>query len=82
MDPNFVAILRGHLKYLPADRGLAPDAVLRELGLDSMAAVTLMLDLEDEFGVTIPDSALTAETFRTPDSLYTALTAAMSSIPR
>jgi acyl carrier protein len=81
MDAEFIAILRDHLKYLPADAGLAPDASLRDLGLDSMAAVTLMLDLEDAFGVTIPDGALTAATFRTPESLWAALSAARSSLP-
>jgi acyl carrier protein len=82
MDPRFTAIVRSHLKYLSADQELAPGAALKGLGLDSMAAVTLMLDIEDEFGVTIPDSALTADTFRTPQNLWAAVTAAMTSIPR
>src|SRR5204863_4184868 len=44
VNEAFVAILRRHLRYLPPDEELAPDAPLRALGLDSMAAVALMLD--------------------------------------
>src|SRR5204863_6516932 len=49
MNEAFVAILRRHLRYLPPEDELTPDAPLRALGLDSMAAVALMLDLEDAF---------------------------------
>lgn len=70
MNDEFVAILRGHLKYLAADQALAPGDRLRDLGLDSMAAVTLMLDLEDAFHVSLDDDSLIAETFRTPATLW------------
>jgi acyl carrier protein len=76
MPEEFSAILRRHLRYLPPDKPLAPDAPLRDLGLDSMAAVTLMLDLEDEFGITLPDSELTRNTFATPAALWAAVDAA------
>ena len=37
---------------------LAPDADLfRELGVESTAALDLLLSLEEEFGVSIPDDA-------------------------
>ncbi len=70
MDQAFVTIVRRHLKYLAPDEELAPQASLKGLGLDSMAAVTLMFDIEDEFAVTLPDSHLTPETFATPASLW------------
>jgi acyl carrier protein len=38
---------------------------LGDLGLDSMAAVNLLLDLEQAFDVQIPDDLLSAETFET-----------------
>jgi acyl carrier protein len=77
MPEEFSAILRRHLRYLQPGEPLAPDAPLRDLGLDSMAAVTLMLDLEDEFGVTLPDSELTRHTFGTPGALWAAFEAAV-----
>lgn len=76
MPEQFSAILRRHLRYAQPGEPLAPDAPLRDLGLDSMAAVTLMLDLEDEFGVTFPDSELTRRTFATPAALWAAISAA------
>lgn len=75
IDPTFINIIRQHLKYLAPEAALDPDAELRSLGLDSMAAVNLMLDLEDEFEVLLPDSHLIAEAFRTTRSLWSAFSA-------
>jgi acyl carrier protein len=70
---TFDAILRKRLKYLDAGAALPDDAPLQELGLDSMQAVELLLDLEDELGIVLPDDAMTAETFATPGSLKAAV---------
>lgn len=79
-DPAFEVILRRRLGYLSADEALLPDASLKDLGLDSMQAVELVFDLEDELGVVLPDEAMTAQTFATAASLWTALTAARGQI--
>jgi acyl carrier protein len=75
-DRAFEAVLRRHLKFLPAGAPLPDEAALPELGLDSMQAVELLFDLEDEIGVTLPDGAMVAETFATVASLRRAVTAA------
>jgi acyl carrier protein len=75
LDPTFEAVLRSRLAYLADDAELAPDASLRELGLDSMQAVELVFDLEDELEIQLPDEAMTAATFATAASLWTALAA-------
>jgi acyl carrier protein len=72
-DATFEAILRKRLKHLDAEAALPDDAALQELGLDSMQAVELLLDLEDELGIVLPDDAMTAETFATPGSLKAAV---------
>jgi acyl carrier protein len=72
-DAAFGAILRRHLKYLDGDAEIPVQAPLRDLGLDSMQAVELLFDLEDELGVVLPDSAMTAETFATAESLWAAI---------
>jgi acyl carrier protein len=59
------AVLRPHLRFLEGNAPLVPDQPLGELGLDSMAAVNLLLDLEQAFDVQIPDDLLSAETFET-----------------
>ena len=75
-DATFEAILRKRLKFLEPEAALPDDAALQELGLDSMQAVELLLDLEDELGIVLPDEAMTAETFATPGSLKAAVAAA------
>jgi acyl carrier protein len=79
-DATFDVILRKRLKHLDADAALPDDAPLQELGLDSMQAVELLLDLEDELGIVLPDDAMTAETFATPGSLKAAVAAAASDV--
>jgi len=63
------AVLRPHLRFLDPGATIAPDEPLGDLGLDSMAAINLLLDLETTFGVQIPDDLLSAETFETLASL-------------
>jgi acyl carrier protein len=66
------------LRYLPPSGGLPADAPLRELGLDSMEAAILVLDLEKELGMTLPDSSLTAETFASLANLWMEVGKSMS----
>ena len=63
------AVLRRHLRFLEPAAPLPPGEPLGRLGLDSMAAINLLLDLETTFGVQIPDDLLSAETFETFASL-------------
>jgi acyl carrier protein len=70
LDPAFVQILRGHLKYLEPGQALDPDRPLRDLGLDSMQAVELLFDVEDHFDRALDDDDLTEETFATARSLW------------
>ncbi len=79
LDPSFLAILRRHLSLVGPAEELTLDAPLRELGLDSMAAVRLVVDLETELGVMLPETSLTAETFADAASLWHAVAAAMRS---
>jgi len=63
------AIVRPHLRFLPPGAPLSADASLGEAGLDSMASIDLLLQLEDEFGIEIPDEALDENTFASLDRL-------------
>jgi acyl carrier protein len=80
LDPAFEGALRRRLTYLPADEELPSDASLKSLGLDSMQAVELIFDLEDELGVALPDEAMTAQTFATAASLWAAVDAARQQV--
>ncbi len=62
-------ILRPRLRLLPAGTPLDFNEKLAKLGLDSMAAIDLLMDLETEVGAQIPDELLTADTFATAQNL-------------
>ena len=57
------AVVRPHLKFLDDSEPLSPDQNLGEAGLDSMASIDLLLDIEDTFGISIPDDLLTEDSF-------------------
>ncbi|EYT81902.1 MULTISPECIES: phosphopantetheine-binding protein [unclassified Streptomyces] len=62
------------LTYLTCDAaGLRPEERLRALGLNSMRAVDLVLDLEDRFDFAFPDDRFTDENFATEASLWAAV---------
>jgi acyl carrier protein len=52
---------------LPA--GLAPDAMLVDAGLTSMDMVNLMLSVEAEFDLAIPQGEITPENFQSVETL-------------
>lgn len=57
---------------VPTDT-LADDADLYAAGLSAMAIVRLMLTIEDEFDIEIPDRMLTRQVFSSIDSLAAAI---------
>jgi acyl carrier protein len=66
--PRFRRCLIAHLTAPPGGE-IDLDTELREVGLDSMSAISLLLDLEKEFGITFPDDTLAPEVFRTGATL-------------
>ncbi|MET7641181.1 phosphopantetheine-binding protein [Streptomyces sp. NPDC005438] len=69
----FEETLRAHVPLLPPDQPITADLALADHGLDSLATVSLLLDLEEAFLVTIPDHLLTESTFATPDGLWSVI---------
>ena len=49
-------------KYDVAREAISPEATLTELGLDSLTVVELLFDVEDEFGIEIPEESATFKT--------------------
>lgn len=60
---RLLVIVRQYAPGLPASDAEVSMASLPEAGLTSMAAVKLMLAIEAEFGIAIPDADLTPENF-------------------
>lgn len=70
---TFEETLRAYLPLLPADEPLGAELDLAGHGLDSLATVSLLLDLEEAFDVTIPDHLLAESTFATPAALWSTI---------
>jgi len=71
-------LLRPKLRFLGPSEPVPMDRNLGELGLDSMATIDLLMDIEVQLGVSIPDELITVETFATGNHLLDALQKAAS----
>jgi acyl carrier protein len=69
---RFLRVLLRHL-LVDSPAQVPPEAALRMLGLNSMRAVDLVIDLEEEFGFLFADELFTDETFATAGSLWRAI---------
>ncbi len=49
-------------KYDVPREAISPEATLTELGLDSLTIVELLFDVEDEFGIEVPEERATFQT--------------------
>lgn len=65
-------ILRSRLPFVDSEKLAASDELVG-LGLDSMTVVQLLGDLEETYGIELPDDILNEETFATVGSLWLAL---------
>jgi len=63
LDQQLVTLVSERL--LETQPGFGPDSNLYESGLDSMALMQLLILVEEEYGVSIPESALTKQNFST-----------------
>ncbi|CAN2253913.1 Acyl carrier protein [Bacillus subtilis] len=70
MESEFLEILNNYITE-GVEANLTTS--LKDLGLDSMASIDLLLELEDQFNVSFPDELLTEETFETGQRLLDAL---------
>src|SRR5205814_994285 len=69
---RFEQCLRRHLRLLKQD-SIDYAAELVQLGLDSMTAVALLLDMEKTFDIRFPDDMIAEDTFRTAGGLKKAV---------
>ncbi|MGG0646513.1 phosphopantetheine-binding protein [Bacillus mycoides] len=68
MDKVFIKIINTYLQEeLCFD---TKDTDLKELGLDSLASIELLLELEEMYDITFPDELLTEDTFSSGSNLW------------
>jgi acyl carrier protein len=76
---EFEEILRRHL---PLGNGsLEGSAILADLGLDSLATVSLVIELEEGLDISIPDDLLVPATFVSADALWSAVSSLLEGAP-
>jgi acyl carrier protein len=66
-------ILAQHGRLSRDARGLAPSSSLHDAGLTSLATVSVMLALEDQFNIEFPDAMLSRKTFESLESIAEAV---------
>jgi acyl carrier protein len=67
---EFEALLRCHLSDAGESQVVGVNDSLTNLGLDSLATVGLLMELEETFDIIVPVEMLTPDSFRTPGSLW------------
>lgn len=70
---KLLPILKSKLKFIEDEQNFNWDTNLKELGLDSMSTINLLLSIEDEFQVVFPETLTNESTFSTGETLYSAL---------
>ena len=66
-------------RYGVEPQAIGPQATLTELGLDSLALIELLFDLEDEFAIEIPEHRATFRTLGEAAALIDELVGAKAS---
>ena len=62
---QLLEIARPHLKFLEEGSDFSTTDLLADAGLDSMASINFLLDIEDELGIEIPDELIEENSFET-----------------
>ncbi len=70
-------VVRPYLRLLPSNEALSSTLNLGSVGLDSMASIDLLLDLERHFGISISDDALTENSFSNLEEIQRLVVASM-----
>jgi acyl carrier protein len=58
---EFERLLRRHCRFVAAAEPIEPDAPMVALGLDSLATLVMILEIEATFSVAFPDAMLAGE---------------------
>lgn len=72
---EFEQVLRRHCRFVDAATPIDPDGAWATLGVDSFATLIMILEIEEIFGVSVPDSMLTGEEFGSPGATWTTISA-------
>ena len=66
-------IVKNYVDEMFADKEIEMNESLADLGMDSFNVIYMLLDIEDAFGVQIPDNMLTPELFESAETIHNAV---------
>lgn len=69
MERRLLNLVKNYLKYCDEGKEIDYDEDLKNLGLDSIASIQLLIEIEEEFDIVISDEYLTDSTFSTLSSI-------------
>jgi acyl carrier protein len=70
IDEKLLTIIKGHLNGVDTNDMTDFNKDLKDMGLDSLGSINLLLDIEETYDIVIPDEYLTDESFATISSLW------------
>jgi acyl carrier protein len=70
---EFELLMRRHCRFVEPHEQLDSQAPMHMLGADSLEIVELIVDLEEEFGISFSENLLTPQVFATPTSIWGAI---------
>ncbi|MEE6146315.1 phosphopantetheine-binding protein [Bacillus cereus] len=70
IDEKLLEVIKKHLNEIGANDITDFDKDLKDMGLDSLGSINLLLDIEEAYDIVIPDEYLTDETFSTANTLW------------
>lgn len=76
-DGEILDIVRAHVPHVGEGRSLSTTTDLWQAGMDSMSSVAVMVAVEEEYGVELPQELLTREVFASVVSIAAAVRKAM-----
>lgn len=69
-DASFEHIVRDNVPLLDEDEPLLAATALADFGMDSLNVLGLMVAVESEYAITIPEDQLVLDSFATPGALW------------
>lgn len=73
LSETFTGLIRSRCRFLGDGVPLDVDAPLPTLGIDSLEIVELIVEIEDVYGIEVPQELLTPEVFACARSIWQAL---------
>jgi acyl carrier protein len=70
---GYEAILREYCRLLPADEELEADRFMRDLGVDSVSMLGLIVRIEETWEIELPLHLLNPQVLATPATLWAAI---------